>query len=183
MFDNDVRAGVSRWPVVRVQAGGVTSVTVCSDRFLPLTTHWVGHTAVCPGEGCSLCDVLAARGLFYLACVCGGRPSILELGAHSASHFEQHCRLLHGGVRPGLVVELRRRSKKSPVHSEVVDTMDNAVAVPLREFVAKVMTLYHFPGPNPGETFPCYEERLRSMVLSRSERERRLFESRVPRRV
>lgn len=179
MFNCDCAAGVDRWPLVRMVAGSETEVVVCSEGFLPLTTHWVGKTVVCAGDGCCLCDLLPARGVFYLPVVCAGRASILELSAVSASHFEQHCKLLHGGIRPGLVVELRRRGHKSPVHSEVVGTVGTATAVPMLKFVGLVMALYHFPGANPGESFDHYEKRLRQMVLSRSVRERRLYEERA----
>lgn len=175
MFNRDSAAGVERWPLVRMVAGSETEVVVCGDTFLPLTTHWVGKTVVCAGDGCSLCDHVPARGLFYLPVVCASRASILELSAVSASHFEQHCKLLHGGIRPGLVVVLRRRGHKSPVHSEVVRTVKTACSVPLIRFVGYVMALYHFPGANPGEEFADYEARLRQMVLLRSDRERRLY--------
>jgi len=178
MFTNDSEAGSTRWPLVRVQAGGETEIVVCGSRFLPLTTHWVGQTTVCAGDGCALCDVLPVRGLFYLPVVCGSRPSILELSSTSASHFEQHCKLLHGGIRPGLVVRLSRRGRKQPVYSEVVSCIETASTVPLLDFVGKVMILFHFPGPNPGEDFPSYETRLRAMVLLRADRERRRYESR-----
>ena len=117
------------------------------------------------------------RGLFYLPVVWDARAAILELSSVSASHFEQHAKLLHQGIRPGLVVRLRRRSKRSPVHSEVTAFFPSARSVELSEFVGKVMALYHFPGPNPGEEFSVYEARLREMVLSRSERERRHYQS------
>lgn len=183
MFTDDSRSGSVRWPVVRIAPGGETEIVVCGKRFLPLTTHWIGHTTVCAGDGCLLCDVLPVRGLFYLACVCASRPSILELSSMSASHFEQHCKLLHGGISPGLVVKLSRRSRRAPVYSEVVGRLETASEVVLTEFVGKVMTLFHYPGLNPGEDFATYERRLRAMVLLRSERERRAYDLSSSRRV
>lgn len=182
MFTNDATAGTVRWPVVRISCGGETRVTVCGDRWLPLTTHWVGNTVPCCGDGCELCEVLPLRGLFYLPVVCNSRPSILEMSAMSSSFFEQHCKLLHGGIQPGLVVLLSRASAKSSVRSEVVDKMDGVRCVPLIEFVGKVMVLYRLPGANPGERFEDYEERIRSMTRARSQRERRIFEDRFARR-
>lgn len=183
MFDQSFEAGSVRWPVVRIKPGGTTKIVVCAERFLPVPSHWVGHTCLCPGDGCELCELLPVRGLFYLAVVWGGRPSILELSCFSSSNFEQHCKLLHGGVRPGLEVELRRKTQRGIVRSEVVGEIESAVSVPIADFVGKVMALYHFPGVNPGESFSDYESRLSRMALARAKQERRSYESRSERGV
>jgi len=183
MFTRDSSTGTVRWPIVRIAPGGCTEIVVCGTSFLPLTTHWVGHTVICAGDDCRLCEVLPVRGLFYLPVVCASRPSILELSSVSSSHFEQHCKLLHGGIQPGLRIDLTRRGHKQPVHSEVVGNVPTASAVPLIEFVGKVMTLYHFPGPNPGEDFEAFEVRLQSMALLRADRERRSYDARSNRGV
>src|SRR6266566_2548109 len=119
MFNADRTLGSHRWPVVRLVAGSRTEVTLLSTRFFCLTTHWYKCTLPCPGDDCRLCEILPARGLFYAACSCNSRVSILELAAQSASLFEQHAKLLHGGMRVGLVFLLSRRGAKSPVASEV----------------------------------------------------------------
>lgn len=176
MFDASPSPGSTRWPVVRVGVGGTTRVVVCAERFLPLTTHWVTRTVLCAGEDCPLCEALAARGLFYLPVAWDERPAMLELSALASSHFEQHAKLLHGGIRPGLVVELSRRGRRSPVRAEVVAVRENVAAVPVLEFAPKVMALYSLPGPNPGETFAEYEQRLVRVVRIRAERSRRVYD-------
>jgi hypothetical protein len=183
MFSADQVAGGSRWPLVRVASHGETKVVLCSDAFLPLTVHWVGRSVVCGGETCPLCQCLPGRGLFYLAVYCNDRPSILELGALSSSLLEQHCKLLHQGIRPGLVVRLARRSAKAPVTSEVIEEKPGVARVPLMELVSRVVALYHLPGPNPNEGFDEYDARLNRIALARANSERSRLDAMNSRRV
>lgn len=172
MFADTQTSGTARWPLVRIASHGETTVVLCASRYLPLTVHWVGRSVVCGGDGCELCSVLPSRGLYYLPVVCQTRASILELGALSSSLLEQHCKLLHGGMQPGHVVRLCRRSAKSPVMGEVVDHKEGVQAVEQMTFARCVVALYHLPGPNPDESFDSYQERLRHLALMRSDRER-----------
>src|SRR5262249_50369947 len=151
-------------------AGNTTEVVLLSSRFFPLTTHWVNTTMPCCGENCPLCELLPARGLFYVAAHCMSRISILELGAQSASHFEQHAKLLHGGMRPGLVFQLSRAGAKQPVRSEVLRLKDACTEILALELAARVMTLYKFPCPNPGDDIEAYEQRCRLVARVRCDR-------------
>ena len=170
MFNADLPLSSNRWPVVRLVAGSRTEVTLLSSAFFALTTHWNKCTLPCSGSDCRLCEILPSRGLFYAAVMCGSRVSILELGAQSAGHFEQHVKLLHGGMRPGLVVALSRKGAKSPVRSEVIREVAGSVEVPMLELAAHVMALYKFPCPNPGEPMEKYELRCRSIATVRCNR-------------
>lgn len=171
MFSADQTSGGARWPLVRVSVGGETQVVLLSHSFLPLTVHWVGRSVPCPGGACSLCSWLPGRGLFYTPVMCLNRLSILELAALSQSHFEQHCKLLHGGVRPGLVVRLTRRTAKAPIYSEVMDERSGVREVPVLELAARVMALYQLPGPNVGEDLVSYSARIAVIATRRSEAE------------
>lgn len=170
MFEADQTAGTVRWQVIRVGVGSKTQIVLLSPRFFELTTHWNKCTVPCSGPECPLCELLPGRGLFYVACLCGGRVSLLELGAASASHFEQHCKFSSGGMLPGLVLDISRRSAKSPVYSEVVGKKETAKAVELFDLAAHVMSLYKFPCPNPGEDLNSYEERIQRMSALRNKR-------------
>lgn len=170
MFTADRSLGSARWPVVRLVPGSKTEIVLLSPSFFEITTHWYKCTVVCPGEDCDLCELLPSRGLFYVACFCASRLSILELGSQSASHFEQHCKLLHRGMIAGQVVELHRRTAKSPVHSEVVRFQENAASVTTLTLAARVMALYKFPPPNPAENLERYEQRLREAAKLRNRR-------------
>lgn len=170
MFTADRALGVHRWPVVRLGANSVTEVVLLSSRFFALTTHWNKCTLPCCVEDCRLCEVLPSRGLFYVAAMCQSRVSIVELGSLSASHLEQHCKLLHSGMKPGLVVSLSRRGLKQPVRSEVLRTQPGCTEVSQLDLASKVMVLYKFPGPNPGEELLQYEERVRKIAKVRCER-------------
>ena len=171
MFQVDQNSGGARWPLVRVQVGGETKVVLLAMQFLPLTVHWVGRSVPCAGDGCALCSWLPGRGLFYLPVMCSGRASILELSAISASHLEQHCKLLHGGVRTGLVLRLSRRTTKAPIFSEVIEEKQGVRNVPSVDFAGRVMALFQLPGPNPGESIEDYSGRCSKICLRRSESE------------
>lgn len=169
MFEGDRGTAGNRWPVVRLGSGGRTEVTLLSCEFFALTTHWQRCTVPCAGGGCALCELLPARGLFYLAVVCGGRVSLLELGAMSAGSLEQHAKLLHQGMRQGLVFSLTRRGAKSPVHSECIRESNGVSAVTAIDLARHVLALYKFPPPNPEEDLGRYEVRIRSIALRRNE--------------
>lgn len=170
MFNADRTLGASRWPVVRLGAGSRTEVVLLSTRFFSLTTHWNKCTLPCCGDDCRLCEMLPARGLFYAAVHCVSRISILELASQSASHFEQHAKLLGGGMRVGLVFQLERRGAKHPVRSEIIREQDKCSEVAALELAARVMALYKFPCPNPGDDLPAYEARCRSVAKVRCDR-------------
>lgn len=170
MFEADRTLGVHRWPVVRLRGGSMTEVVLLSTRFFALTTHWSNATFPCCGDDCPCCELLPSRGLFYVAVHCASRISILELGSQSASHFEQHAKLLHGGMKPGLVFQLTRQGAKHPVRSEVVRTQEKCSEVSQLELATRVMCLYKYPCPNPGEDLAAYERRCRAVAKVRCTR-------------
>lgn len=183
MFNADRSLGSNRWPVIRLVAGSSTEVVLLSSRFFEITTHWNKCTVPCCGDGCRLCEVLPSRGLFYVAAMCCSRVSILELASQSASHFEQHCKLLHGGMRPGLVLSLKRRGAKSPVNSEGLRMQDGCAEVSQLELAQRVMALYKFPCPNPGEDLATYEIRIRGVARVRCNRAAELISNASSRQV
>lgn len=170
MFNADQQAGTTRWTVVRLRCGSQASVTLLSPSFFALTTHWTGQTVPCSGDDCALCEFSPARGMFYAAVYSNSRVCLLELSAISASHFEQHCRLLHGGMRPGLQVDVSRRTEKRPIFTEVTGFKEGATPIELLDLAAHVMVLYKFPYPNPGETIAAYEMRIRQSTIIRNRR-------------
>jgi len=170
MFEADRSLGVNRWPVVRLTPGNSTECVLLSPRFFALTTHWTRFTIPCPGEDCALCELIPSRGLFYLAVKCLGSIRLLELGSLSASHLEQHCKLLHGGMKPGHVLSLSRRSAKSPVTSEVVRFQEGCQAVDHMTLIQRTMVLFKLPCPNPNETLESYEARIRGLCQVRNRR-------------
>lgn len=170
MFNADRTLGSNRWPVVRLVAGCQTEIVLLSRAFFALTTHWNKCTLPCCGDDCRLCELLPARGLFYAAVMCQDRVSILELGSQSAAYFEQHAKLLCGGMVSGLIFSLSRKGAKSPVRSEVVRTQPGCSDVSVLELASHVMALYKFPCPNPGETIETYETRCRAVSKVRCDR-------------
>lgn len=169
MFEADRGLGQNRWEVVRLRAGSKTEVVLLSTSFFSVTTHFNRVTILCSVEGCALCDILPSRGLFYLAVMCMGRVHVLELGAQSAALFEQHAKLLHGGLVPGLVFELRRRGAKSPVHSEVVRTQEGVSEIDRLTLAQRVLAVYKYPPCNPGDSIEVYEKRVQTIAQRRNE--------------
>lgn len=167
VFQAESQSGGSRWPLVRISVGGQTEVVTLASRFLPLSVHWIGQSIVCPGSECDLCELLPIRGVFFLPVMCGGRTSILELASQSSAHLEMHCKLMHGGLRAGLVVRLTRRAAKHPVHSEVIDARTGVESVAELVFASRVAALFHLPPCNPEENLHVYEQRLQKMTRNR----------------
>lgn len=169
MFSADLGTAGNRWPVVRLRGGCTTEVVLLSRQFFAVTTHWDRCTVLCPIDGCALCELLPARGLFYAAVICNGHVHLLELGATSANHLEQHSKLLHGGMVPGLLLRLKRRADKSPVHSEGIGQKPGCSEICPIDLARHVMALYKFPPSNPGELLCEYEVRIRGMAQRRNE--------------
>lgn len=179
MFSPSPSAGASRWKVVRVLNNCETEVVVVGSAFFCLTTHWIplgrGRSVLCPQDDCALCDVLPARGFFYLPCVWDARTAILELSSLASSHLEQHCKLLHGGIRPGLVLRLSRRGQKQPIRSEVVGFREGATSPSAELFASRVLAIYNYPPCNPSENMLDYEKRIRSAARTRAGRDFDLY--------
>ena len=171
MFVANLNAGVSRWPIVRVQVRGVTEVILLGGRMLPLSVHWLGRSVICAGDCCALDDYLPARGVYYLPVVWGASVSILELAAQSSSHLEQLCSLLHGGMRAGLKVRISRKTPKASLYSEVIGFSETTREVDFLDFASRVMAIYHLPPANPSDTIESYESRVRLIAVTRANHE------------
>lgn len=169
MFEAERGTFGNRWPVVRIRAGNKSEVVLLSPRFFSITTHFTRCTVPCAGDACKLCEVLPARGLFYVAVLCMGRLSLLELGAASSGGFEQHAKFSGGGMTPGQVFELSRRGNKSPIYSELVRRQDVGSVVTHLDLAVHVMALYKFPPANPEESIEQYEVRCRLLAQRRNE--------------
>lgn len=169
MFEANLGNAGARWQLIRLRQGCSSEITIVSRSFFCLTTHFVRVTIPCAVDGCALCEMLPSRGLFYLGCLCQGRLSLLELGAFSANDFEQHAKLLHGGLRPGLVFRVSRRGGKQPIHSECIQELPAVSEVSLMTLAQRVLAIYKFPCANPDELIEQYEERIRRIALRRNE--------------
>lgn len=183
MFTADFSNAGSRWQLIRLRCGAETTITNLSREFFQLTTHFSHVTVPCAGDGCALCEMLPARGSLYLAAMCQGRLSIVECGVHSANDIEQHAKLLHGGLQPGLVFRLRRVTRKGTIHSEVLELLPGVAPVPIRTLAQRVLAIYKLPCCNPEETLEAYECRIRAIVLRRNEHHARALMQRISQRV
>lgn len=183
MFEADRTLGTHRWPVVRLRGGSQAEVVLLSTRFFCLTTHWSKITFPCCGDDCRVCELLPARGLFYLAVGCNSQVSLLELASQSSSYFEQHAKFMGGGMIVGQVFTVSRRTDKAPVRSELIRMQEKCSEVPQLELARRVMALYKFPCPNPGEDLGKYEMRCRAVARIRCDRAADLLSSARDRQV
>lgn len=170
MFESDAQRSASRWEVIRLKSGSQTQCTNLSPAFFPVTTHWFDRTVLCCIDDCDLCELLPSRGLFYLAVWCMQRTRLLELGAQASGHLEQHAKLLHGGLKPGQVVNCSRRGLRQPVYSEIVDFHVGTTPMDTLHLANKVMALYKMPCINPSENLEGYAMRIAGMVRKRNQR-------------
>jgi predicted RNA-binding Zn-ribbon protein involved in translation (DUF1610 family) len=122
-----------------------------------------------------VCEIMPARGLFYLAVGCNGLISLLELAAQSSSGFEQHAKFMGGGMIVGQVFRVQRRTDKAPVKAELLRVQERCAEVPHLELAKRVMALYKFPCPNPGEDIASYEHRCRLVAKVRCDRQAQLM--------
>lgn len=168
LFDAEPNT-VRRWQVMRCVPGHVTEFMVLCDRLLPVTTHWVGHSVLCPRDECSLCEFLPQRALWYLPVSSSGQVWLLELSSASSANLEQHCKLLHSALTPGQVVRMKRTGNRSPVRFEVLETRTTTRALTLLEVAARVMVLFKFPMPHPNEGIDEYQIRTQASARLRAD--------------
>lgn len=168
MFEADFSKSLRRWHVLRLRNGSKAEAVLLSQAFFSLTTHWVGRTVPCSIEDCDLCELVPGRGLHYIATHVNGEIFMVELGGQSAAHLEQHVKLLHGGMKPGLVLELSRRGEKLPVRSEVVRFKENVTPISALNLAAHALALYRFPVPNPTEDLDRYSRRCCAIAIGRN---------------
>jgi hypothetical protein len=147
------------------------AVQLLSGDWVRLSTHFWRSTFLCPEvEECDVCDLLPARAYWYLPVlvVATQRPSILELSAHASADLEQRCRFVGSAPRPGVEVELSRRSKKAPLRCEYTGQAERPAVARLHEWVTPLMALYRLPAMTPAESLEEYGCRVRAKVIERA---------------
>lgn len=173
MIDSEGPKPVVRWPVLHVEQGHSVEVLLLSVHWLRLSTHFYKRTQICLGtDACPVCHLLPSRCYYYLPALYTAtrRPVLLELSPHASSDLEQMARLQEQGFRPGLVVELSRRSKRAPVKTVVVRQDRTPPAVSPREWLTAVMGIYGFGEMREGESLEGYRARLFPAAVSRCDR-------------
>jgi hypothetical protein len=162
---------IARWPICRVIVGHSTTVQLLSSDFVRLVTHFHRTTFLCPEvEECDACKLLPGRAYWYLPVVVlpYSKHAILELSAHACSDLEQKCRFAGSALRPGVQVELSRRSAKKPIRIEFNCQAENPPAARLEEWVSPLMAIYGLPALKPGECLESYGARVKENALARA---------------
>lgn len=162
---------VARWPLVRVHVGQTLVVQFLSADFVRLVTHFHRTTFLCPEvPECDACQVLPGRAYWYLPVQLPAfkMHGLLELSAHACSDLEQKIRFAGSALRPGVQVELSRRSAKKPIGIEFNGQAENPPVARLSEWVSPLMAVYGLPALAPGETVEAYGARVLPAAVSRA---------------
>lgn len=171
--------GSPRLPLVRVRPGSVVMVQLLSTEWLHLTTHWADRSWLCAGEPeCRLCQVTPARHLWYLpVMICEAkRVGVVELSNHASSALEQVCRFSGGGFWAGSILDLSRKSKKSPVRTDWVERGELAQEIPACDWITPVMAIFGMPAFEQGETMADYSARAQLKARNLAARAAAAFE-------
>lgn len=161
----------SRWPVLRVQPGHDYEVTLISDAWVRLSTHYFRRTVLCSeSASCSLCSLLPSRPYWYLPVAVAPRKSfcLLELSPSASSQLEQAAKFEHGSVQHGLMFRLFRRGKKKPIACECLGLSKGSVLVSVHEWVSPLMAIFGLPQLNAGENVEAYGDRVQATVDQRN---------------
>lgn len=161
----------ARWPVVRVKVGHDIGLQLLSSDFVRLCTHFWRSTFLCPEvEECDACKLLPSRPYWYLpvSSLSTKQSAILELSAHACSDLEQKCRFAGFALRPGVQVELSRRSAKKPVRIEILGQAENPPVAKLAEWVTPLMAIFKMPPMMAHETLESYGARCESYAVARN---------------
>lgn len=171
MISVEAPTRVARWPLVRVRVGEVITCQLLCGQFVRLVTHFHKTTFLCPEvEECDACELLPGRPYWYLPvqdCIYK-RHGLLELSAHACSDLEQKVRFSGFALRPGIQVELSRRSAKKPVGIEILGSSETCPSTRPEEWVSALMAVYGLPALHPGETIDGYGERVKTTAVVRA---------------
>jgi len=175
MLSTEAPSAARRLRIMRVPADTKAVVSLVSSDWVRLVTHFGGvqksRTFLCPEvPECDACTYLSSRPYWYLPCRSNstGQMFLLELSSHASAELEQRCRFVGSTVRPGIEVEMSRRSKRAPLRIEVVGQAASSECSPLHEWVSPLMAIFGFGALRPGETLDQYGARIGGLVLQRA---------------
>lgn len=171
LMNGDCRAAWSL-PLVKLPGGAVFEAALQGASWLFFGSHWLKRVLLCSGDGCPGCVVGVPRVMGYRVCLVRGaerwRPALLEVSSGAVSGLAGFLEMEGVADVPGLVVELRRRGKRSPLRVEPIST-GGAVSSHLgevRALVNAIAVLYGLPLMSPEEEVKQWSERVRPMAAA-----------------
>lgn len=157
-------------PLAKVPSGAVMRASLQGDVWYYFGSHWVGRVLLCSGEGCPGCLHGPSRVMGYrvglIQHVEKWRPALLEVSSGAIAGLQGFCEMEGLSDASGLVVELSRRGKRSPVRIEPVSS--GGATMPPDRSVATVINavavLYGLPIMLPAEDPIDWAKRVQSMA-------------------
>lgn len=158
-------------PVLRLDPGSVQRVSLQSKVVLYVGVHFGRRSFICAGEGCPGCDRGQSRcrgyALGLLECRDRWRPVLLE-GTSAAFARLQGLSTMDGMVlEAGLLVELSRRRKNSPLRIEPI-AMGGPVDTQFSGYfrlLGAIAVLFALPAPKPGQSVEEWTSATRPAVI------------------
>lgn len=156
-------------PVVRVRAGSLLRVVLLGAGPVWIETHWSDRALICPGDECPACPVQNPRCVGYLAVAIAApgmalRPAMLEVTPSCWGRFAGLLEMEGLRDERGVVVELSRRTAKSPlVAVPLLDAWSGDLpAFTVAGLFEALAVLYRLPVPTPGEKPEAWAVRVQS---------------------
>jgi hypothetical protein len=174
MISHRLPSSGSTWalPILKLQPGSQVEVVIASSRVLYCGVHWLGRELLCSGEDCAACErgISKVRG-FAIAMVTQGhacRPVLLEASAGAFSRLEGLVAMDGMSLEPGLVVELSRRRKNSPLRMEPVRSGGGFEVQfkPAWRLAAALAVLFKLSMPSSEESVEVWVERVRPQAAA-----------------
>lgn len=172
MFYSESPGECLRMMVFRVAAGHSMKVRLLSCDWLRLDLHFAGHSVLCAGpDECRLCELLPARPSYFLPALClvTSTVGLLELSTGASRDLEQKVRFSTGTFQPGVVVEARRRTKRSGLRFESDESFTPFADYEHRLWWSATFAIFGLPAIRPGESIGDFTHRVHSKVIARAD--------------
>lgn len=171
MITQEPPTASARWPLVRVHEGHTIQLQLLSSEWVRLVTHFYRSTFLCPEvEECAACVLLPPRPYWYLPVFSprSSRSALVELSASASADLEQKVRFAGFAVRPGVKVELSRKTKKAAIRVEVLGQAETPPVARLHEWVTPLMAIFGLPAIRPGESLQDFGVRVKHVAIERA---------------
>jgi hypothetical protein len=158
-------------PVLKVQPSRSAFVTMCSEDLVIINTHWLGRRLWCADEDCPGCEVSPLRSVVYFVAVAdlpgGMKPYLVETTPNEINRLSSLCQMSGHKLESGLVIECRKKSKRSPMRFEPLDSGHPVPSEykPVRRTLAAAAVLGGVPLPAAEASLTDYLAKIRPAIL------------------
>lgn len=168
-------AARSRWalPLLKVSGGGRATVALVGERFWYFGSHWLDRMYLCAGDGCPGCMHGPPRTMGYRVVMVQHptrwNPALLEASCLSINQLEGLAAMESLQVEAGLIVDVSRKTKRSPVRLEPASSQASVQVKAQKPFIAlnAVALLFGLPLMSEVEEPADWAERSREVAAGR----------------